>query len=249
MEIISNIITLFEKELRVSHRIIARETDNNEISVRKLIDKHKESLELFGLLSFEMTTVKNSVGAINEEKTYYLNEPQATLLLTFMRNNEIVKSFKIRLVKEFYRMREEIKSQQQKSEILTPNQNTNFVEYLQNLKEYKAYTNEMLDFLESLQKRDRISLYRFDKFMSAQFNESPLKKFKIDLKNEYFIPTELGEMKNRSPVEINKILESKGFQIKENSSWRLTEKGREFGIEIANGSFLQIKWRIESILN
>ena len=42
------------------------------------------------------------------EKTYFLNEPQVTLLLTFMRNNEIVKKFKIKLVKEFFKIRTQL---------------------------------------------------------------------------------------------------------------------------------------------
>ena len=71
---------------------------------------------------------------------------------------------------------------------------------------------------------------------------------KIDLSNYYLIPTELGKFINASPVEINKILEAKGFQIRENNLWHLTEQGKEFGIEIQNGSFLQIKWRIEAII-
>jgi prophage antirepressor-like protein len=43
---------------------------NNEISVRKLIDKHKESLELFGSLSFEMTPRKdrNSGGELEQDE-------------------------------------------------------------------------------------------------------------------------------------------------------------------------------------
>ena len=56
-------------------------------------------------MRFKIATVKNTVGAVNEEKTYYLNEPQATLLMTFMKNTNIVKQFKINLVKEFYRMK------------------------------------------------------------------------------------------------------------------------------------------------
>ena len=110
MEIITNIVELMDGEPRVSHRIIAKETDNNQVSVRKLIDKHSANLELFGQLSFEMTAVENSVKATNQEKTYFLNEQQATLLLTFMRNNEIVINFKVRLVKDFFEMRQKLQS-------------------------------------------------------------------------------------------------------------------------------------------
>jgi hypothetical protein len=62
--------------------------------------------ELFGKLSFKMTPIMNSKNKVNEEKTYYLNEQQAYLLLTYLRNSEIVRSFKVALVKAFFEMRE-----------------------------------------------------------------------------------------------------------------------------------------------
>lgn len=39
------------------------------------------------------------------EKVYYLNEEQATLLMTYLRNNEVVRKFKKNLVHQFYTMR------------------------------------------------------------------------------------------------------------------------------------------------
>jgi len=42
-----------------------------------------------------------------------LNEHQATLLITFMRNSPKVVSFKIALVKEFFRMRDELGRREQ----------------------------------------------------------------------------------------------------------------------------------------
>ncbi len=95
-------------------------------------------------------------------------------------------------------------------------QNQTLVEELQNLKEYKDFSFEILDFVEQLRQKNSIDLYRFDKFMTAKFGESPLNKFKIDLENYYFIPTKLGNFINALPVETNKILEFKGFQTKWN---------------------------------
>lgn len=39
------------------------------------------------------------------QKLYLINEPQASYLITLLENNEIVRRFKLNLVKEFYRMR------------------------------------------------------------------------------------------------------------------------------------------------
>ncbi|EJF07525.1 Phage regulatory protein Rha (Phage_pRha) [Thiovulum sp. ES] len=102
----TNLIEIIDNELRISHRIIAKQTENKEETISRLIRNYHEKLELFGQVGFKIQTVKNSAGAINEQKTFYLNEQQATLLLTFMRNNEIVIIFKVNLVSEFFNMRE-----------------------------------------------------------------------------------------------------------------------------------------------
>ena len=104
-----NIVEIYENELRVSHRVIAEQTDNKIKSVNNLITDNIKDLEEFGRLPFKKETLKTN-GGMQETKTYYLNEPQATLLITFMRNNEIVKKFKVLLVKEFYKMKDYIKN-------------------------------------------------------------------------------------------------------------------------------------------
>jgi len=98
-------------ELVISHRIIAEQTGNIKDSVTRIIRKHLTHLEKFGRVGFEIQSdseVKENQ-KINPnyraEKTYFLNESQATLLLTFMRNNEIIINFKVRLVQEFFKMR------------------------------------------------------------------------------------------------------------------------------------------------
>jgi phage regulator Rha-like protein len=103
------LIVTVGNELRVSHRVIAENTNNEQRSIRLLIDENMSDFEEFGQVSFEMTTVKNSVGATNEQKTYFLNEQQSTLLVTYLRNNEIVRKFKVALVKEFYNLRNVLK--------------------------------------------------------------------------------------------------------------------------------------------
>ena len=106
----SALIEKIENEFRVSHRVIAEQTDNDVISIRKMIDKYILEFKEFGHLSFKMTTVENSVGAKNEQKTYYLNEQQATFLMTLLRNSPKVVIFKKALVKAFYELKEKVSS-------------------------------------------------------------------------------------------------------------------------------------------
>jgi len=102
-----DLLQIIDNEPRVSHKIVAQNIDIELISIKKMIDKNISHFTEFGLVSFKMTTVKNSAGAVNETKTYYLNEPQATFLMTLLRNKPIVVEFKKKLVKAFYAMKEE----------------------------------------------------------------------------------------------------------------------------------------------
>ena len=103
----SRLIEIIEDEARVSHRVIAESTSNRLQSIQDLITRNISDFQEFGALEAEEKKVTNSVGAINIQKTYFLNEPQATLLMTYLRNSEIVKEFKKKLVKAFFAMKQE----------------------------------------------------------------------------------------------------------------------------------------------
>ncbi|MDM8224278.1 Rha family transcriptional regulator [Ligilactobacillus salivarius] len=88
--------------------VIAANTGTKRKSILDLINRNKEHLERFGVLRFEMAKPpKNSKGG-RPRKIYHLNEQQATLLITFLDNSEIVANFKTLLVKQFYEMRDEL---------------------------------------------------------------------------------------------------------------------------------------------
>lgn len=97
-----------KKEPYTTNEIIAEYAEIDRISVRKLIESHKEDLEVFGVLSFEMTKPsKGSLGG-RPRKIYHLNEQQATLLITYLDNTKPVREFKVALVKAFFEMRDEV---------------------------------------------------------------------------------------------------------------------------------------------
>ncbi|PAY44906.1 Rha family transcriptional regulator [Ligilactobacillus salivarius] len=84
--------------------IIANNTNNQHGSIKRLIRKHQLRLEQFGKVGFEIQALPSGQKA----KVYKLNEQQATLLITFLDNSEIVANFKTLLVKQFYEMRDEL---------------------------------------------------------------------------------------------------------------------------------------------
>ncbi|MEV8338484.1 Rha family transcriptional regulator [Leucobacter sp. NPDC077196] len=100
-----NIVEDPDGELRVSSLIIAGRTENQHASVLRIIRDRSQELEQFGLVRFEI--VPRSAGQHGGGETTFalLNEPQSTLLMTFMRNSPVVLSFKVELVKQFYAMR------------------------------------------------------------------------------------------------------------------------------------------------
>lgn len=106
----SALIENIENEFRVSHRVVAEQTDNQEVAISNLINKYKNEFGEFGMLHFKNEAIKNSKNKVNELKTYYLNEQQATFLMTLLRNSPKVVIFKKALVKAFYELKEKVSS-------------------------------------------------------------------------------------------------------------------------------------------
>lgn len=85
--------------------VIAEQTKNEHRAVLQLIRNNLADFETFGGVAFEMRPFETAGGTQTREVAN-LNEPQATLLLTYMRNSDVVKAFKVRLVRDFYAMRQ-----------------------------------------------------------------------------------------------------------------------------------------------
>ncbi len=113
--------------------------------------------------------------------------------------------------------------------------------------ELDKYFVATINLLKNLREQNPIDLYRLDKYILENKNFSPLETFKINLDSQFFLPTELGKMINKSAVEVNLMIEHKGYQIRENKVWKMTSSGRDFGIEIV-GKYNQIKWKMKTVL-
>lgn len=105
-----DIIKIKGNECFIDSDGLAELSQNEPRAINQLIKNRTVDLERFGSLSFEMIN-PSSLGG-RPKKVYYLNEQQATLLTTFMKNSEIIREFKFNLVDRFFKMREYINSQQ-----------------------------------------------------------------------------------------------------------------------------------------
>lgn len=84
---------------------IAEGTKTDHASVIKLVRAYQADLEEFGMVGFEIQPKTPGVRGGSDTEYAVMNEQQATLLITYMRNSDIVRSFKKRLVKDFWDMR------------------------------------------------------------------------------------------------------------------------------------------------
>lgn len=104
------LVELKGNEVFTNSKIIAEGTGNKHHAVRELIKKYKSDIVDFG-----------SLRILNEESTggrpmevIYLNEEQATFVITLLRNSKVVVKFKKELVRQFYAMRRFILEKQTK---------------------------------------------------------------------------------------------------------------------------------------
>lgn len=94
-----------KKEPYTTSEIIAECAGVKHDTVQSLIRNHQEDFESYGIIGFE---IRKLDGRGRPMKIYRLNEQQATLLITYLKNTEPVRQFKMNLVKAFFEMREEL---------------------------------------------------------------------------------------------------------------------------------------------
>ncbi len=100
----------FDGELVVDSRLVAVRLGIQHESFMRTVDKYQARIETkFGHLRFEIGTVRNSVGAVNEVKYVLLTEAQATTLMTLSRNTDEVVDCKFDLVEAFEKAKTELR--------------------------------------------------------------------------------------------------------------------------------------------
>ena len=94
-----------KKEPYTTSEIIAECAEVKHDTVQSLIRNHQEDFESYGIIGFE---IRKLDGRGRPMKIYCLNEQQATLLITYLKNTGPVRKLKMNLVKAFFEMREEL---------------------------------------------------------------------------------------------------------------------------------------------
>lgn len=110
----NELVFLKNNEPITTSLIIAKRTKNQHESIIRLINEHKANFERWGQIYFSDLKSGNKNGDLRGRptKVAYLNEQQATFLITLLRNNAVVLDFKSELVDQFYKMREMLLNRQ-----------------------------------------------------------------------------------------------------------------------------------------
>ena len=109
-----------KKEPYTLSSIVAECTNLQHHTITRTIRKHQARFERFGKVGFKIQAMKSG----QNTKDYILNEQQATLLITFLKNTEQVANFKTNLVKAFFEMREELSKFRMQRELEKPKRKT-----------------------------------------------------------------------------------------------------------------------------
>lgn len=93
-----------KKEPYTTSEIIAECAEVQHHTITRTIRKNLERFERLGKVGFNIQAMESG----QQSKIYILNEQQATLLITFLKNTNQVATFKENLVKAFFEMRDEV---------------------------------------------------------------------------------------------------------------------------------------------
>lgn len=107
----NSLVVIVDGEPRTSTELIAAGTNVEHRAVIQLVRAYNTDLEEFGRVTFEMRMVNRPQGGGQPITIALLNQEQATLIMTYMRNSKTVRTFKKNLVKAFF----ELARQQQQS--------------------------------------------------------------------------------------------------------------------------------------
>lgn len=99
----------YKDEAFTSSLIIAQGTGVEHRAVIQLITTHLDDISDFGRVTFQMIPFETN-GGIQKIKMCRLNEQQATFVISLMKNTKVVVAFKKELVKQFFKMREFIRT-------------------------------------------------------------------------------------------------------------------------------------------
>ena len=106
----TNLVFARNGQALTTSEIIAQGVSVQHKNILAILRNYQADFETFGVFAFETRKLENPQGG-RPETFAILNEQQATLLVTYCKNTETVRKFKVALVKAFYEMRQQLQPQ------------------------------------------------------------------------------------------------------------------------------------------
>lgn len=236
-----SLVTLQDGQAVTTSLAIAEGVGIQHKNVLELIRIYIKDLEQLGGVAFE-TRPFETKGGTQTREIAWLNERQATLILSYMRNSEVVRQFKLRLVTRFYEMAERIFQRSVDKEKI------DYAAAIASLEYHKALTGTLIEMgvdkgmanaqlLNCVERETGIDHSEYRKILPGR--TEPLENLNA---------TQVGQLLGVSAQQANKLLEEKGLQFKnERNEWELTDKGMQYAAlrpyQNNGHSGYQVLWR------
>jgi hypothetical protein len=240
----NELVTIVHGEAVTDTLAIAQGVKSEHRAVIQLTRNYKQDLEDFGRVAFEMRPFETKGGQQTREVAL-LNEHQATLLLTYMKNTEVIRRFKKALVQAFFQM----------AQMLQANQGARPASLLPIDREFRA----ALRLAKAIGLKGNMAVLSANQLIMRMTGTSCLRlldseQLVAQRKVQHFTPSELGlRYGGISGTAFNRLLAAHGFQEAEQCGkrniWRPTELGRQYAVLIdtgkrhGNGAMIQqVRW-------
>lgn len=224
-----NLVEEKNGELLVSSITIAENVGYEHNSIIRLIRDNIKDFNEFGMLGFENETFKDSLNRIQTREIALLNENHSTLLITYMRNNELTKRFKINLVKAFSIMKNKLLQKN----LPTPLETARMLVQVLEEKEALLLTNK------ALEKQNTILMHTNNLYTASEIAKE------LNLKSATALNQKLADMKIQYKVNNSWVLYSKYADLgytsikqhilengKEIYDRKFTQTGRDFILKL-----------------
>lgn len=211
----SALILIKDGEPVTTSLAIAAGTTNTHEAVIKLVRTYTADLERFGRVRFEIQPFETA-GGTQQREIALLNEQQSALVIAYMRNSEIVRQFKIALIKGFFDMRSQLSAQDSLAE-LPPEQRALVALMVDNAR-IKAQQQEIV----AVQESHAESIKRLEVKQSAfedgagyftVIGYGAMHGIKIDHATAIRVGRRAGELSKRQGISVGKVRDVRFGQV------------------------------------
>lgn len=211
----SALILIKDGEPVTTSLAIAEGTTNTHEAVIKLVRTYTADLEQFGRVRFEIRPFETA-GGMQQREIALLNEQQSALVIAYMRNSEIVRQFKITLIKGFFDMRAQLSAQNSLAE-LPPEQRALVALMVDNAR-IKAQQQEIV----AVQESHTESIKRLEVKQSAfedgagyftVIGYGAMHGIKIDHATAIRVGRRAGELSKRQGIAVGKVRDVRFGQV------------------------------------